>query len=199
MSKSLNTLIWSNLTFWSIKYNISNISILFSFSRFNFIIIHSVITIIYYHFVNIAFVRNYLIIKSHIFYIFVSILFEYFTNSFKHYAKQTIRTLKYLTHIKYYVIVYKNQTNHAIIIFLNILNTLFANDLNICQNSNEYYFMFFWRFCRLKNHKTKNDYYQFNRNRIIDYVNDCQHQNIIKSFFWFNKNKYKKIYVYRMR
>ena len=61
----------------------------------------------------------------------ISLLFEYFTNSFKHYAKQTIRTLKYLTHIKYYVIVYKNQTNHEIIIFLDFSNASFANDLNI--------------------------------------------------------------------
>ena len=75
--------------------------------------------------------------------VITSLLFEHFTNSFKHYAKQTIRTLKYLTHIKYYVIVYKNQTNYTIIIFLISSNASFANDLNIRQNSNEYCFMFF--------------------------------------------------------
>ena len=73
----------------------------------------------------------------------ISLLSKYFTNSFKHYAKQTIRTLKYLTHIKYYVIVYKSQTNYTIIIFLISSNASFANDLDIRQNSNEYCFMFF--------------------------------------------------------
>ena len=72
-----------------------------------------------------------------------SLLSEYFTNSFKHHAKQTTRTLKYLTHIKYYVIVYKNQTNHEIIIFLVSSNASFANDLDTRQNSNEYCFMLF--------------------------------------------------------
>ena len=61
----------------------------------------------------------------------ISLLFEYFTNSSKHHAKQMTRTLKYLTHIKYYVIVYKNQTNHEIIIFLISSNASFAYDLNI--------------------------------------------------------------------
>ena len=85
----------------------------------------------------------------------ISLLFEYFTNSFKHYAKQTIRTLKYLTHIKYYVIVYKNQTNYEIIIFLNFSNASFANDLNIRQNLNEYCFMFFDDFIDWKITKQK--------------------------------------------
>ena len=72
-----------------------------------------------------------------------SLLSEYFTNSSKHHAKQATRTLKYLTHIKYYAIVYKNQTNHEIIIFLNFSDASFANDLDIRQNSNEYCFMLF--------------------------------------------------------
>ena len=94
------------------------------------------------------------IIRSNVI-VVASLLFEYFTNSFKHHAKQTIRTLKYLTHIKYYVIVYKNQTNHEIIIFLNFSNASFANDLNIRQNSNEYCFMFFDDFIDWKITKQK--------------------------------------------
>ena len=49
----------------------------------------------------------------------------------------------FYTHIKYYIIVYKNQTKYTIIIFLISSNASFANDLNIRQNSNEYCFMFF--------------------------------------------------------
>ena len=71
------------------------------------------------------------------------ILFEYFTNFSKHHAKQTSRTLEYLTQIKFYVIVYKNQTNNIIVIFLNFSNASFANDLNIRQSSNKYCFMLF--------------------------------------------------------
>ena len=73
----------------------------------------------------------------------VSILSEYFTNFFKHHAKQANRTLKYLTHIKFYVIVYKNQTSNIIVIFLESSNASFANDLDIRQNSNEYCFKLF--------------------------------------------------------
>ena len=82
------------------------------------------------------------IIRSNVI-VAISLLSKYFTNSFKYHAKQIIRTLKYLIHIKYYVIVYKKQTNHAIIIFLNSSNASFANDLNIRQNSNEYCFMLY--------------------------------------------------------
>ena len=73
----------------------------------------------------------------------VSLLSEYLTNSSKHHAKQATRTLEYLTHIKYYVIVYKEQANHAIIIFLNSSDASFANDLNTRQSSNEYCFMLY--------------------------------------------------------
>ena len=70
------------------------------------------------------------IIRSNVI-VVVSILFEYFTNFFKHHAKQASQTLKYLTFIKIYVIVYKNQANNIIVIFLDSSNALFANDLNI--------------------------------------------------------------------
>ena len=73
----------------------------------------------------------------------ISLLSKYLTNSSKHHAEQATRTLEYLTHIKYYVIVYKEQANHAIIIFLNSSNASFANDLDTRQNSNEYCFMLY--------------------------------------------------------
>ena len=57
--------------------------------------------------------------------------------------KQTNRTLKYLTHIKNYVIVYNDQTNQKNIIFMKFFDVSFANDINIRQSSNEYCFKLF--------------------------------------------------------
>ena len=70
-------------------------------------------------------------------------LTKYFTNFSKHHMKQTNRTLKYLTHIKNYVIVYNDQTNQKNIIFMKFFDVSFANDINTRQNSNEYCFKLF--------------------------------------------------------
>ena len=70
-------------------------------------------------------------------------LTEYFTNFFEHHAKQTNRTLKYLTHTKNYVIIFDDQINNTNIIFLNFSNVSFVDDINIRQNFNEYCFKFF--------------------------------------------------------
>ena len=70
-------------------------------------------------------------------------LTKYFTNFSKHHMKQTNRTLKYLTHIKNYVIVYNDQTNNENIIFIDFFDVSFVDDINIRQSSNEYCFKLF--------------------------------------------------------
>ena len=70
-------------------------------------------------------------------------LAEYLTNSSEHYMKQTNRTLKYLAHIKNYVIVYNDQTNQKNIIFMKFFDVSFADDINTRQSSNEYCFKLF--------------------------------------------------------
>ena len=89
-------------------------------------------------FINFAIV----IIRSNV----IAVVFKltkYFTNFSKHHMKQTNRTLKYLTHIKNYVIVYNDQTNNENIIFIDFFDVLFVDDINIRQNSNEYCFKLF--------------------------------------------------------
>ena len=44
--------------------------------------------------------------------------------------KQINRMLRYLAHIKNYVIVFNDQTNNLDIIFIDFSNVFFANDLN---------------------------------------------------------------------
>ena len=70
-------------------------------------------------------------------------LTEYLTNFFEHHAKQTNRTLKYLTHTKNYVIIFDDQTNNTNIIFLNFFDVSFVDDINTRQNFNEYCFKLF--------------------------------------------------------
>ena len=65
--KIASTLIYSSLTTWSIKYNISRIFHFLSFLRFNSIIVHNVITMICKYRVIITFVCNRLIIQLYIF------------------------------------------------------------------------------------------------------------------------------------
>ena len=58
-------------------------------------------------------------------------LLEFLINSLTYYIKQINRVLKYLTHIKNYVIVFNDQANNLNIIFIDFSDVSFANDLNI--------------------------------------------------------------------
>ena len=89
-------------------------------------------------FINFAIV----IIRSNVI-VAVFKLTKYFTNFSKYHIKQTNRTLKYLTHIKNYVIVYNDQTNNENIIFIDFFDVSFVDDINIRQSSNEYCFKLF--------------------------------------------------------
>ena len=57
--------------------------------------------------------------------------------------KQINQMLKYLTHIKNYVIVFNDQANNSNIIFIDFSDVSFANDLNIRQSFNDYCFKLF--------------------------------------------------------
>ena len=70
-------------------------------------------------------------------------LSEFLINSSTYHMKQINRVLKYLTHIKNYVIVFNDQANNSNIIFINFSNVSFANDLNTRQSFNDYCFKFF--------------------------------------------------------
>ena len=67
-------------------------------------------------------------------------LSEFLINSLTYHMKQVDRIFKYLTHTKNYIIVFNDQTNNSNIIFMKFLNASFADDLNIRQNFNNYYF-----------------------------------------------------------
>ena len=83
-----------------------------------------------------------IIIKSDVIFA-ASKLSEFFINSLTYHMKQINRMLKYLTHIKNYVIIFNDQANNLDIIFINFLNVSFANDLNTRQNFNDYCFKLF--------------------------------------------------------
>ena len=68
---------------------------------------------------------------------------EFLINLFAYHIKQTNRMLKYLIHIKNYVIVFNDQANNSNIIFINFSDVSFANDLNTRQSFNDYCFKLF--------------------------------------------------------
>ena len=70
-------------------------------------------------------------------------LLEFLINSSAYHMKQTDRVFRYLAYIKNYAIVFNGQTNISDIIFIEFSNALFADDLNIRQNSNDYCFKLF--------------------------------------------------------
>ena len=68
---------------------------------------------------------------------------KFLINSSTYHMKQINRVLKYLAHIKNYVIVFNDQANNSDIIFIDFSDFSFANDLNTRQSFNDYCFKFF--------------------------------------------------------
>ena len=70
-------------------------------------------------------------------------LSKFLINSSIYHMKQVDRVLRYLIYTKNFVIVFNNQINSSNIIFIKFSNASFADDLNIRQKFNDYYFKFF--------------------------------------------------------
>ena len=83
-----------------------------------------------------------IITRSNVFFA-VSKLSKFFINSSTYHMKQVDKVLRYLTHTKNYVIIFNDQINNLNTIFLNFSDVSFADDLNIRQSFNDYYFKFF--------------------------------------------------------